>query len=165
MNSYVIIRAISAVESMTYAEKFAGAILALHLNRADGEIKVRQQLIANECGLSIRVVKSAIKKMIAAGVLEAQRRGRAAMVLRPKDSVNKSVSKKTDLENSKGDKGKQRKNGRSKVRGYAPIRCTDTHLEKGQCDPSGTKKSPFDRDTTYSTPGEELYKSSLVQNG
>ena len=46
MNSYEIIRAISAVETMTYAEKFAGAILALHLDRAKGFIKVRQSVIA-----------------------------------------------------------------------------------------------------------------------
>lgn len=165
MNSYAIIRAISAIESMTYAEKFAGAILALHLNRKDGEIKVRQQIIADECGLSIRVVKSAIKKMIEAGVLIGERRGNSAMVLRPQDSVNISVSKKVDLENSKSDKGKSKKNGKSKVRGYAPPRCTGAHLKKGQCDPSATRTDPFRKDSDLCTDAEWLYGRPLVQNG
>jgi len=92
MNSYEIIRAISAVETMTYAEKFAGAILALHLDRAKGFIKVRQSVIAEECGLTVRVVQSSVKKMISGGIFEAKRTPRA-LILKPLPSVKKSVKK------------------------------------------------------------------------
>ena len=95
MNSYEIIRAIAAVEAMTYAEKFAGTILALHLDRAKGFIKVRQSVIAEECGLTVRVVQSAVKKMIAAGVFESTRTPRS-LILKPLPSVKKSVKKHTN---------------------------------------------------------------------
>lgn len=132
MNSYAIIREISKVEGMTYAEKFAGAILSLHLDRTKGFIKVRQKVIAEECGLTVRVVQSAVKKMVAAGIFDSTRTPRA-LILRPKDSVKESVKKHMNM------------------RSYQ--RRTDVHITN-----RSKKKMPWDYDLTYSTLAEEEAK-------
>ena len=116
---------------MTYAEKFAGAILALHLDRAKGFIKVRQSVIAEECGLTVRVVQSAVKKMISGGVFEVKRTPRA-LILKPLPSVKKSVKKHMN------------------ARAYH--RRTDMQITNAE------GYDPFNPDTTLSSAAEELHK-------
>lgn len=65
-NSYAIIRAIAKVEGMTPAERWAGALIAVHLDTQRNQIRVRQSLIAEESGLKERCVRGAVAKMVAA---------------------------------------------------------------------------------------------------
>ena len=81
-NSYAIIRAIAKVDGMSYAEKFAGTMVALHLDRKKNQIAVKQELIANECGLTLRSVRGAVAKLIAAGIFTS-RRTRDRLILIP----------------------------------------------------------------------------------
>lgn len=67
-NSYAIIRAIAKVEGMTPAERWAGAMIAVHLDTKRNQIRVRQILIAEESGLKERCVRGAVAKMVAAGI-------------------------------------------------------------------------------------------------
>lgn len=94
-NSYALIRRIAAVPDMSYAEKFAAAIIALHLNREKNEIMVRQVVIAQECGLSERTIRNAVAKMAAAGIVAKLRRQSGLVLvpqlLRCEDSGKESV--------------------------------------------------------------------------
>ena len=81
-NSYAIIRAIAKVDGMSYAEKFAGTMIALHLDRKKNQIAVKQEVIANECGLTLRSVRGAVAKMISAGIFTS-RRTRDRLILFP----------------------------------------------------------------------------------
>ena len=67
-NSYAIIRAIAKIEGMTPAERWAGAMIAVHLDTKRNQIRVRQSLIAEESGLKERCVRGAVAKMVAAGL-------------------------------------------------------------------------------------------------
>lgn len=73
-NSYAIIRAIAQIQGMSYAEKFAGAMLALHLDRKKNQIVVKQSALAKECGLTVRSIRGAIAKIVRAGVLTSVRK-------------------------------------------------------------------------------------------
>ena len=61
-NSYAIIRAIAKVEGMTPAERWAGAMIAVHLDTKRNQIRVRQILIAEESGFSKEMIKGAEMK-------------------------------------------------------------------------------------------------------
>lgn len=89
-NSYAIIRAIAKIEGMSYAEKFAGAMLALHLDRKKNQITVKQATLAKECGLTTRCVQGAIAKIVKAGVLARVRKSRCLMLI-PQMSPEESV--------------------------------------------------------------------------
>ena len=67
------------------AEKLVGMALAFHLNKKEKMIRVRQETIAAETGYSVSTVKRALHSLIAAGVFESKRTGRATILL-PKAS-------------------------------------------------------------------------------
>lgn len=62
-------------------EKLVGMTLAIHFNKRAKNIRVRQEIIAAECGLSLATVKRAIKALVAANVFESKRTGRAAILV------------------------------------------------------------------------------------
>lgn len=72
-NSYAIIRAIAKIEGMTPAERWAGAMIAVHLDTKRNQIRVRQSLIAEESGLKERCVRGAVAKMVVAGIFRKVR--------------------------------------------------------------------------------------------
>lgn len=136
MNSYAIIREIAKIQSMSYAEKFAGAVLALHLDRKDNRIMIRQRAIAEECGLTERCVRGAIAKLVEAGLFTKNRIGNRTELI-PRITLEESVLKKN-------------RNSRS--------------CSIGTVVPVGRKKiAPWEYDITYSTPAEERCKLMLRQ--
>lgn len=62
-------------------EKLVGMALAIHFNKRAKTIRIRQETIAAECGLSLATVKRAIKALVAANVFESKRTGRAAILV------------------------------------------------------------------------------------
>lgn len=80
-NSYALIRAIINTESMTNAEKIAGVMLSVHLDRRKNQIAVRQSVIAKECGLTERCVRGAIAKMVEAGIFEKRKAGNCLVLV------------------------------------------------------------------------------------
>lgn len=80
-NSYALIRAIINAGSMTNAEKIAGVILSLYLDRRKNQIAVRQSVIARECGLTERCVRGAVAKMVEAGIFEKRKAGNCLVLV------------------------------------------------------------------------------------
>ena len=61
-------------------EKLVGLCLAFHLNAKTKTTRLRQDTIAEECGLSIRSVKRAFKALREAGLLQTQTTGRSKII-------------------------------------------------------------------------------------
>lgn len=55
--------------------------LALHIDRKTGKIRARQEIIAQECGVSTRTVRRAIASLVAEGILSSQQTGRSAVLV------------------------------------------------------------------------------------
>ena len=64
-------------------EKFIGMTYALHLNIKAGTIQVKQATIARECGCTDRTVRSAVAKLVEAGIFENVRTGRTSVLRIP----------------------------------------------------------------------------------
>lgn len=62
-------------------EKLVGMAIALHIDRKTGKIRVRQEIIAQECGVSTRTVRRAIASLVAEGILSSQKTGRSAILV------------------------------------------------------------------------------------
>ena len=133
MNSYAVIRAILSLETLTHAEKVVGTVIALHLDRKNGSVRLKQETIAKEAGVSTRVVQSATTKLVQGGVFESKRTGRST-ILRPMASVRISVRVDT-------------KQASDQTRSRARKR--------------GNGKMPWDYDLTHSTKCEEEHKRPL----
>lgn len=73
MDTYSIQWVISACESLTSTQKLVGLMLALHVGKKNGRIRVSQDVIAQKCSLSERAVRDAIKALIEAGIFVRRR--------------------------------------------------------------------------------------------
>ena len=80
MDTYSVQRAILQTE-LQPTDKLVGMVLALHMDRKTGKIRVRQKTIAEECGVSDRTVRKAIANLVDAAVFTSQRTGRAAILI------------------------------------------------------------------------------------
>lgn len=90
MNTLDLQRRILATDLMS-TEKLVGMALALHLSVSSVTIRVRQQTLARECGLSARSIRRAINGLVAAGLFESRITGRASILV-PVESVSKVKS-------------------------------------------------------------------------
>jgi len=73
MDTYSLQWAISACDSLTSTQKLVGLMLALHIGKKSGRIRVSQEIIAQKCALSERAVRYAIKALITAGIFVKRR--------------------------------------------------------------------------------------------
>ena len=73
MDTYSLQWAISACDSLTSTQKLVGLMLALHIGKKSGRIRVSQEIIAQKCALSERAVRGAIKALIKAGIFVKRR--------------------------------------------------------------------------------------------
>lgn len=62
-------------------EKLVGMALALHIDRKTGKIRVRQEIIAQECGVSTRTVRRAVSSLVAERIFSSQQTGRSAILV------------------------------------------------------------------------------------
>lgn len=102
--------------------------LALHIDRKTGKIRVRQEIIAQECGVSTRTVRRAIASLVAEGILSSQQTGRSAVLV--------PLGKKCGIVDR------------------PPVAYQIGH----QCPTRRREKTHFDLDTSLSTRVEELNK-------
>jgi predicted ArsR family transcriptional regulator len=109
-------------------EKLVGMALALHIDRKTGKIRVRQEIIAQECGVSTRTVRRAIASLVAEGILSSQQTGRSAVLV--------PLGKKCGIVDR------------------PPVDYQIGH----QCPTRRREKTHFDLDTSLSTRVEELNK-------
>lgn len=61
-------------------EKLVGLCVAFHINKRTQSTRLRQDTIAEECGLSVRSVKRAFNALREAGLLEMQATGRSPII-------------------------------------------------------------------------------------
>lgn len=73
MDTYSLQWVISACDSLTSTQKLVGLMLALHVGKKSGRIRVSQEIIAQKCSLSERAVRDAIKALVEAGVFVKRR--------------------------------------------------------------------------------------------
>ena len=86
MNTLELQRLILATDLMP-TEKLVGMALALHLSVSSMTIRIRQQTLARECGLSARSIRRAISGLVAVGLFESRVTGRASILV-PVESVS-----------------------------------------------------------------------------
>lgn len=120
---------------LSMSEAYIGFVLALHLNKKTGEIKVKQETIANKCGCSARTVMRAVKAISEAGIWRVQKRRGAAAIIPACDNTGKNTG--TD------------------VTPLSPKTRHQCHLLR-----TPTRMNP---DTKYSTRVEEIAKFDEVQ--
>lgn len=133
-NSYAIIRAIAKIEGMTPAERWAGAMIAVHLDTKRNQIRVRQSLIAEESGLKERCVRGAVAKMVAAGIFRKVRTQKGLVL------VPTLVDQGTPVKES--------------VNIHRHVRAAPT----GMSVPVGRAKAPWEYDLELSSRAEEEHK-------
>ena len=73
MDTYSLQWAISACDSLTSTQKLVGMMLALHIGKKTGRIRVSQEIIAQKCSLSERATREAIKALVKAGIFVKRR--------------------------------------------------------------------------------------------
>ncbi len=120
-------------------EKLVGMVLAHHIDKETGSIKVRQVKIAEETGYSVRSVKRAIQGLIEVGVFESKKT-RGAAILHPKHF----------------DAGKEGGMDRPPV---APVKGHRWHIKLAR------RAAPWVHDTELSTQAEEEGKRIDKQLG
>lgn len=64
MDTYSILKALAACDQLTSTQKLVGCMVAYHLNKKTGNIRVKQETIARECALSRRAVSAAIVRLV-----------------------------------------------------------------------------------------------------
>ncbi len=138
-NSYAIIRAIAKVEGMTPAERWAGAMIAVHLDTKQNQIRVRQSLVAEESGLKKRSVRGAVAKMVAAGLFRKVRTQKGLVL------IPTLVAQGTPVKESVN---------------------THRHAHAGRSGtymPVGKTKAPWEYELELSSRAEEEYKRQETQ--
>ena len=73
MDTYSLQWVISACDSLTSTQKLVGLMLALHIGKKTGRIRVSQEIIAQKCSLSERATREAIKALVKAGIFVKRR--------------------------------------------------------------------------------------------
>ena len=140
INSYAIIRAIANVDGMTPAERWAGSVIAVHLDMRRNQIRVRQELIAEESGLKERCVRGAVAKMGAAGIFR-KIRTQTGIVLVP------TLVDQTPVKESVN------------IHRHAHAAPTGMYM------PVGKTKAPWEYDLELSSRAEEEYKRQEARFG
>ena len=59
MDTYALQRQLLQAELLP-TEKLVGMVLALHMDKRTGKIRVRQETVAQECGVSVRTVRTSM---------------------------------------------------------------------------------------------------------
>lgn len=119
-------------------EKLIGMVLALHLNKKTGKIRVRQETVAQECGVSVSTARRAIKNLVSAGAFESKRTGRATILAPTTPQAS----------------GKN-----SGIVERSPVNSLIVHPRPIK----RRKNMPWDYDTTHSTMAEEKGKREEAQ--
>ncbi len=142
-NSYAIIRAIAKIQDMTPAERWAGALIAVHLNTKANQIKIRQSVLAEESGLKERCIRKAVAKMVAAGLFSKARTQTGIVLIpasrEPPETPGGSVKRSVNMHR------------------HERAGPTGTYM------PDPTKKMPWDYDLEHSTRAEEEFKRGEAQ--
>ena len=125
---------------LTPTEKLVGMALALHVNLSTGQIRIRQATTAQECGLSSRSVMRAVRGLVAAGIFESKRTGRATIL----------TTAEAQAESGKNSGIVERSLVTYLIGHGRPIRRRQRSM-------------PWDLDTTLSTPAEERCKRAERQ--
>lgn len=139
MDTYSIQRRI-VKSALSSNARLVGPVLAMHHNRVTNSTRVKWDTLLEETGISRASIARALAELVDGGFYQAKRTGRATIYvpLMPPQEPGKDS-------------------------GIVDVRCV--RHQKSQGETSGTTKSPFDRDSPYSTRSEEEYKRPLVQNG
>lgn len=141
INSYAIIRAIANLDGMTPAERWAGSVIAVHLDMRRNQIRVRQELIAEESGLKERCVRGAVAKMVAAGIFRKVRTQTGIVLVPTLVDQGTPVKKSVNIH-----------------------RHTDA-APTGMYMPVGKTKAPWEYDLELSSRAEEEYKRQEARFG
>lgn len=80
MDTYSLQRLILQADLLP-TEKLVGMVLALHMDRKTGKIRIRQDSIAQECGVSSRTARRAVASLVAEGFFSSQQTGRSAILV------------------------------------------------------------------------------------
>ena len=126
---------------LTPTEKLVGMALALHINLATGQIRIRQATMAQECGLSTRSVMRAVRGLVAAGIFESKRTGRATILTRAE---------------AQAESGKNS--------GIVEVPPASHQMRHSVTSRRKQRRMPWDLDTTLSTPAEERCKRAEAQD-
>ena len=127
MDTYSLQRLVLKMDLLP-TEKLVGMALALHMDRKTGKIRVRQDSIAQECGVSPRTVRRAVASLVAEGIFFSQQTGRSAILVPLGEECG--------------------------IVDRPPVTYQIGHL----CPIRRRKKAPFDLDTSLSTRVEEQSK-------
>lgn len=80
MDTYSVQRRLLQADLMP-TEKLVGLALALHLDRMTSKIRVRQEVLAQECGVSTRTVRRAIASLVSERIFSSQQTGRSTILV------------------------------------------------------------------------------------
>ena len=79
MDTYALQRQLLQAELLP-TEKLVGMVLALHMDKRTGKIRVRQETVAQECGVSVRTVRRAVAALVSSGVFTSTATGRSSVL-------------------------------------------------------------------------------------
>ena len=94
MTTYELQRLVVGREDLTAQERLVGMVYALHLNALTGQMRIRQEKIAAECGMSARTVRQHLQSLVQKGVFESKRTGRATILTPAGLTVERKPRKK-----------------------------------------------------------------------
>lgn len=80
MDTYALQRQLLQAE-LPPTEKLVGMVLAIHMDKRTGKIRVRQETVAQECGVSARTVRRAIAALVSSGVFVSVATGRSSVLV------------------------------------------------------------------------------------
>ena len=80
MDTYALQRQLLQAELLP-TEKLVGMVLALHMDKRTGKIRVRQETVAQECGVSARTVRRAVAALVSSGVFVSVAPGRSSVLV------------------------------------------------------------------------------------
>lgn len=79
VDTYALQRRLLQAELLP-TEKLVGMALALHMDKRTGKIRVRQETVAQECGVSVRTVRRAVAALVSSGVFTSTATGRSSVL-------------------------------------------------------------------------------------
>ena len=80
MDTYALQRQLLQAE-LPPTEKLVGMVLAIHMDKRTGKIRVRQKTVARECGVSARTVRRAVAALVSSGVFVSVATGRSSVLV------------------------------------------------------------------------------------
>lgn len=128
MDTYALQRRLLQAELLP-TEKLVGMALALHMDKRTGKIRVRQETVAQECGVSVRTVRRAVAALVSSGVFTSTATGRSSVLAAGSGKSTGRVDR-------------------------PPVSCQTGH----RCPHLKRKRAPWEYDLAYSTRPEEEEK-------